>query len=303
MIRAHIAASSKLSGAMTRVAQQLARWAPDDIVIVPNVEAADVIILHTIGYPETIAAVDWCDLRGKRYAVMQYCLRSTQKPDTHDWLEIWAGAAAVWSYYNLIDACLEDNVSGSDMRDWPNYYAPLGADWVVFEPQLTVGDRFTILTSGYIAEAEGIGECFEAAARVGGRVFHLGPPRNFRDIAEDHIEFGFAISDAELARAYSRSDFVAGLRRCEGFEMPAAEGLFCGARPVMLDREHYRHWFEPWAVFVPEAEPAVLTDALEAVFREGAQYVTDDERAAALEVFNWEKLVGGFWSLVLEEMG
>ena len=70
----------------------------------------------------------------------------------------------------------------------------------------------------------------------------------------------------------------------------------------MLDRDHYRQWFEPWAVFVPEAEPAIVTDALEAVFREGVQYVTDDERAAALEVFNWQKLVSGFWSLVLEEM-
>ena len=91
--------------------------------------------------------------------------------------------------------------------------------------------------------------------------------------------------------------------------MPAAEGLLCGARPLMLDREHYRQWFEPWAEFVPETDPATLTDAIVEIFRSDAgafrftmRTVTDAERAAAAEVFNWENLVGDFWSLVLEGM-
>ena len=317
-MRACVAASPKLSGAMQRVAGALARWAPPEIDIVPTPELADLVVVHTIG-TDVWPLIESLEHHGKRFAMMQYCLRTTQEPEAWMWMPYWRRAAAVWSYYDLDAALVGDEFKGqacpwcdeelphlgqgTGATDFPRcfYYAPLGADPETFSEQLTLGERFVILTSGYVAESECIAECWAAAARVGRRVFHLGPPDEFRDLNSDHVEFGYGITDTQLARAYSRSDYVAGMRRCEGFEMPAVEGLLCGARPLMLDAPHYRRWFEPWAMFVPETGPEELTDNLERVFAKRPPMVIDIERDAAAERFNWERLVGGFWSRILEE--
>lgn len=310
-MRAYVAASPKLSAAMRRVAEALARFRPAGVDLVPTELEADLVVLHVIGYPETETAVAELLEREQRYAVMQYCLRSTQRPNTRAWLEIWRRAACVWSYYDLAGELAADGlpapgtpITGNGPGDLEQYVvdqaaerfyiAPLGADPEIFMPLPTVGERYGILTSGYVAESECVAECTEAAARAGRRVFHLGPRLECHRGAE-HVDGGLGISDVELARAYSRSDFVAGMRRCEGFEMPAAEGLLCGARPLMLDRPHYRRWFEPWAVFVPEVAPPELTDAVEAVLRRGVEPITPRDIRAAQRRFNWQPLVEEFW--------
>lgn len=300
-MRACVYADPKLSGAMFRVAGALEQWAPKGLTITRQADTADLVVLHVIGYPETVAAVDHLRNTGGRYAIMQYCLRSTQEPNTAAWLHIWQGAEVVWSYYNLDELMSEDGISPLSLsRGF--YYAPLGVDLERFKPLPTMGERYVILTSGYVAESECVAECFEAAERIGRRVYHLGPASEMAAIRGPHVDFGLGISDDELARAYSRSDFVAGMRRVEGFEMPAAEGLLCGARPIMLDRPHYRAWFEPWAEFVPEIEPAALTNALVEIMLAGTRIVTDAEREAAAERFNWQTLVEEFWRRALSKM-
>lgn len=326
MITVCVFADPKLSAAMMRVADALAAWAPDDVQITPRAQDAELVVLHVIGHPETVTAVQEIRARGARYAIMQYCLRSTQEPNTGAWLDLWRGAEVVWSYYDLDAAIVEDGYSeqtcpwcdeelphlgqGTGATDFPRcfYFAPLGVDVATFFPVPTAGERYAILTSGYVAESECVEECTEAAARLGRRTYHLGPH------LECHQRLGNAdvnigIYDPELRQAYSRSDFVAGLRRIEGFEMPAAEGLLCGARPIMFDRPHYRQWFEPWAVFVPETDPATLTDELERVMArrwldggKDQEPVTLEEMKAARERFNWQPLVEGFWRRALRNL-
>lgn len=297
-MRACVYADPKLSGAMFRVAEALERWAPEGLTITRQADTADLVVLHVIGHPETVAAVEHLRNTGGRYAIMQYCLRSTQEPNTAAWVDIWQGAEEIWSYYDLDQAMRDDGISPSILPGG-FYYAPLGADPDSFYPRPTMGERYAILTSGYVAESECVGECFDAAERVGRRVYHLGPMAEMRAITGPHVDYGLGISDDELARAYSRSDFVAGLRRVEGFEMPAAEGLLCGSRPIMLDRPHYRAWFDEWAVFVPEVGQAELTDELAAIMRAGVEPVTSDEIKAARERFNWQPLVEKFWRRAL----
>lgn len=278
---------------MLRVARALETYAPPEISITARAEAADLVVLHTIGtdtWPIAKALLE----AGKSYAVMQYCLRSTQAPDTGRWLSFWANAAAVWTYYDLPEAMAEDGIEADGL---PFYHAPLGAEPEIFYPTITALQRYGILTSGYVAESECIAEATEAAARAGRQVFHLGPPM---DCHGPHVTQRLGISDGALQAAYARSDYVAGLRRCEGFEMPAAEGLLCGARPLMLDRPHYRAWFEPWATFVPEADYETTTAAIAAVLEEGPRPLTDEEIEAATERFNWQPLVAGFWRRILE---
>jgi len=318
-MRACVYADPKLSPAMARVAEALQRYAPPELEFTPAAELADLVVLHVIGYPETAAAVEELRARGQRYAIMQYCMRSTQEPNTLNWLDIWRGAEAVWSYYDLDALLVEDGYAeqlcpwcreelphvgqGTGAIDFPRcfYFAPLGVDLEAFEPLITIGERFAMLTSGYVAESECVAECTQAAARVGRRVFHLGPALEcHRNI--DNVEQRHGITDDELARAYSRCDYVAGMRRCEGFEMPAAEGLCCGARPMMLDRPHYRQWFAPWAVFVPELAPDLLTDSIAAVLANDVTPVSLEELEAARKFFDWRPLVAGFWQRALHNI-
>jgi hypothetical protein len=293
-VKVYLKASEKLSRAMGRVAHWLTRYAPATVTIVTDAAEADLVILHAVGFDETIAAIEVARQRKQRYAILQYCLRSTQRPTTHEWIDLWVNAVAVWSYYDLPQLCKEDRTTLPHYA--PLYVAPLGVDSTVFmfDPDATAKTHL-MLTSGYVAETEGVREAAAAALRVGGRNIHLGP-----DLALGrHVDCVLDISDAQLARFYRRCQFVAGLRRVEGFELPAAEGLRCGARPVMFDTPHYRRWFDGLVEFVPEGPPEQLTNDLERLFREGARPVTREEAAEARWRFDWQRLCDGFWTVAL----
>ena len=180
---------------------------------------------------------------------------------------------------------------------WNFYHSPLGADPIFSAPKPSIEVKmYTMMTTGYVAESEGVLEVAAAIRHINGRHFHLGP----KTVAPTADMFGLGLSDYTLADVYSRCCWVAGLRRCEGFEMPAAEGLVSGARPIMFDAPHYRKWFEPWAEFIPEGSFDETVTALIDVFEKGYRYVNDDERQAAAARFNWATIIPPFWTQVLQ---
>lgn len=283
-----------LSKAMSRVTAALKNHAPRrGVEFVEKEEDAELVVLHVIGYPETREHVVKLRARGQEYAVIQYCLRSTQEPDTNIWNGIWQQSKLVWSYYDLPKLCVEDGwTSGS----FPFYLSPLGVDPVFQDAGSNFRVKtFTMMSTGYIADAEGVGEVAEAVKRVGGRHFHLGP----KHVAPNADKWGLQISDFLLADVYSRCCWVAGLRRCEGFEMPAAEGLVCGARPIMFDAPHYRQWFDGFAEFIPEGDFESVVQSIVNIFERGFQILPDALRNAAADRFNWKKIIPGFWEGVL----
>lgn len=286
-MKAHIMPIPVESHGLRRVAEALVRHAPPGVEMVDQDEA-DLVVLHVIGRQDrNRARAERLTKRGQRYAVVQYCVRSTMRPSTEGWLPLWENAVTVWSYYDLKALCIEDGTP----TNFEFYHAPLGADGV-FHPRN--GEReYVIATHGVAWTAESVREAYHAAMRVGGEVFHLG--QKFR---RDCMTCMTGIDDDTLAKMYSRCEFVACLRRTEGFELPAVEGLLCGARPVCFDRDHYRQWYEPWAVFIQEGSREEVIDSLEVVFHEGARPVSDAERRAVRTLFNWEAVVGGFWSRV-----
>jgi hypothetical protein len=298
-MRVYVQAPEKLSRAMHRVANALEAEAVEQgLEAVSRRQDAELVILHVIGYPETVKAVAELEEAGQRYAILQYCLRSTQRPRVPDWLELWRGSVGVWSYYNLEELAAEDGV---ELDGVPFYMAPLGADARVFNPGTgeedpLAGARFVITVSGYVAATEGIKEATAAARRADRRLYHLGPDLGLGA----HTSRGLGISDHELAKIYRRSDYVAGLRRAEGFELPAAEGLLCGARPVCFDRPHYRDHYGRWAYFVNEGTKEELEEELFALFQCEPEPLEADELAAAREYFSWSRVCSGFYRNILE---
>jgi glycosyltransferase involved in cell wall biosynthesis len=107
------------------------------------------------------------------------------------------------------------------------------------------------------------------------------------------------LRDIELAEFWSQCSFVAGLRRIEGFELPALEGLMCGARPIMFDAPHYRRWFGEHAEYVPEVGAEELVDHLTHVMERPVRVVSAAERVEVLRKFNWKDLCERFWEALV----
>jgi hypothetical protein len=290
-MKVYLEAPEIASYALERVANNLRRYAPEDIEVVSTREEADVLILHVIGYPDVVELVE--KYREKFYVILQYGIRTTQQPHTSSWLSLWRNALLVYSYYDIEQYCAEDETTLDDV----NFYrAPLGVNQDNFYPRTTIPRNYTIFTSGYVAESEAVKECAVAAYRLRGKVFHLGPFELLAETLGPHVRFGLHISDEALAYEYSRCHYVAGLRRGEGFELPAAEGLLCGARPIMFDRPHYRDWFDGLAVFIEEGDFNVVTEQLEKIFRDKTGLpVTERDMAEARLRFNWKTFASGFW--------
>lgn len=284
------------SRGLLRVRDALIRYAPASIEFVKEQGECDLAILHVFGrHTSTGKTIKWLKDHGKSYVMIQYCLRSTMRPNTKDWIEMWRGAKLVWSYYDLPALCSKDGMLYGGKREFPFYHAPLGVDAGIFYERPFVRGEFVIATCSQHALSESVKESVIAAKRLGYKVFHLGHKLR----RGDDIVCISGIDDETLAGYYSRSFYVSGLRRVEGFELPAAEGILCGARPILFDQPHYRKWYDGLAVFIPEESREDVTDSLEDVFRSQFIPVTQSEIQEARRRFNWQTIMTGFWERIL----
>ncbi len=266
---------------LKRVARALTQYKPDWVEIVDSEADADLVVLHVIGRQDQILKQA---AKTKSYAVIQYAIRSTMRPETEGWIPLWQNAKLVWSYYDLPYLCYEDGSS----HWFPFYHAPLGVDERFIAEER---DReFRIMTSGQSYLTESVRECIIAARETDGLIFHLGDELN-----QEKTFCMTGIPDGALIDVYSRCQYVSGLRRIEGFELPAAEGLLCGARPIMFDKPHYGQWFSDFAIFIPENSRQEVIQSLKNVFLSEYVPVSQEEIEAARKLFNWKTIVEGFW--------
>jgi len=285
-MKAYVDAPRHLSRAMFRVSDALRRHAPSDVEIVERPADADLQVLHVIGQD----ALDFTSA-APRTAVIQYCLYSA---DVESWHPLWEKTSLVWSYYDL---------HGRLPQGANFYHAPLGVDPAFLTRPLVGTSRQYVMTSGYVAgsRAEAIEEVAHAADACGLATVHLGPmpvgltkalPRSWYNVHE--------ISDAALAALYDGARWVSGLRYIEGFELPVVEGLARGARPFVFDRQDMRQWYAGHAEFIPECEGNELVERLKRLFMHPQWPVSLGEIADVRHKFDWETIVGGFWSNILQ---
>lgn len=282
------------SRAMVRIARALTAHAPKNVRITLLREKADIVVLYVIG-PDCFNSAHTLFKNGQRYAVVQCCLDTAGVVDRALWSDFWSHAAAVWSYYDLAlwlgDPSLNFQLS------------PLGLDMAFRDSAPIVGYSrpYTAITTGYVhgPGAEAIEEVWRALTAVKGTGVHIGPrlvqgmspPRGWQNAD--------GLTDRALSLLYSRARYVCALRHVEGFELPAAEGLACGARPVVFDQPAMRRWYSDWPIYIPECSGNDLTRALIDVFAGKYRVVTDSERTAARARFNWEPVAREFWSRLL----
>lgn len=282
-----VAFASPITGsrALARVELALRQRAPKSVEFA-SVREANLVVFHVVGRRDHVRLQIRRLTRGQRYVVIQYALRSTQSPSTAKWLEVWNQAHVVWSYYDLRRCCREDGT-----RDpFIFYHAPLGVDSGVFAPQ-AVAQRYAICTNSPTSDlSEGARECAIACNFVGQRMANVGVEIH-RPSADCYIN----LTDASLAGLYAACRYVSGLRRIEGFELPAAEGLLCGVRPVLYDRPHYRDWYGDWAEYVREESRPSVVEQLTALFCRTVRGVSSAEVREARRRFDWGPIAAGFW--------
>ena len=293
-MKVYLAPPAHLSQGIQRVARALEHYRPDWVELTRTPEEADLRVGHVVGL---LGVPEWCAVGP--YALIQYCLKTAEehlsgngfdpKSNPGVWLPIWNNAKAVWSYYDLI-SYIKESRPGAEFTG-TFYHAPLGVDGGAFIPSVPVRKRYVIGTSGYVAESECVGECAEAATLVNRPMFHLGPPLDVKG----NVCYVSGCTDYDLAEFWSQCSYVAGLRRFEGFELPALEGLACGSRPVMLDAPHYRQWFGEHAEYIKEGTYEEVRDALVELFSRPVRVVTAVERNHVVDKFNWKPLAEGFW--------
>ena len=272
-----------------RVQYEIQHYSPPGIEFVDSIEEADLQIVPVIG----LGSLEF--IKHPNHILLQYCYMTAERQDPEFWLPIFQKAKMVFSYYNL------PSYVGSN--DFNFLHSPLGVDMEVFQDRkLSIVPRdFIVATSGYEPFGEAIKECYQAARILKKKVFHLGPGLD-HDRFQPWVGAGFVahsgISDTDLARMYSRSKYVSGLRFGEGFELPVIEGLACGARPICFDLPVYRQWFNDFAVFVPHIRDDDLMYALVEIFNTDRP-VTEEELQICKERFSWEVVMQKFWERVL----
>jgi hypothetical protein len=298
---AYVECPPTLGQGIHRVVRELKAHAPAGVTFTEDRAGADHIVHHVVGVgnfsPTPIDVLIEQD--AKRYSVIQYCLKTTEQPGVEWWDQmVWGGATCVWSYYDLIQR-MKDEQHWTSGEQWPAFYhAPLGVSAAFHPPTPRVAKAYLVGTSGYLAEPECIDAWFAVCEATGQRLFHLGPWLPCFNAAPGLVTQLNGIDDATLAMKWAACHYVNGLRATEGFELPAAEGLACGARPVLFDRAEHREWFEARAVYITEGRTrAELTAQLRHLVP--TPLMMPGETTWAREQFNWGRLCQGFWARVV----
>jgi glycosyltransferase involved in cell wall biosynthesis len=286
-MKVFIEPAEKKDRTITKVVNALKKHAPPGVELVSNQNDAEFIVLHINGrLQRTQRKVGRFNKLGVKYAMMQYCLKSTMAKKASDWIDLWQGADLVWSYFDLPAISLDEGVDFSGV----NFYrSPLGVDPEIYHPRKVRKDYLIMSCSqNYLSECAR--EIIRAAQDLGAPVAHLGPY-----LKKTNVDYYINISDDKVAELYSQCKYVPGLRRTEGFEMPVPEGLMCGARPIVFDKPHYTDWFGDWAITIPETNRDQIIEDLKVVLKMPYVKVTPEEIEEAKKAFDWKTIVNGFW--------
>lgn len=251
-------------------------------------EATHVFIIINGRRDRVQAQIEQLNAQDKKVILIHTSFRSSKNPKAKDWIQIWKSAYMVWSTYDLRYACLEEG-----LNQWFGfYYAPFGVSEDFIEPVTGQSRDYKVLTCSKSYLTESVKDCHDAVRLTGHKMAHLG------EVYADDIDSYNGLTDRQVAELYARCDFVSGLRRQEGFEFPAAEGIMQGARPILFNYPDYFQWYRDIGVYVPDVPREQLTEILASLFKAEIPALTEEEIQGARELFSWERIIGGLWTKI-----
>ena len=141
-MRVFLEPPAQIGRGIKRVAAAIAQFAPPGVQVVPTKDTADLVVHHVAGLQNfgevpMHGEMERDQQAGRRSAIVQYCLRTSENPNTVWWHEhVWRHCDVVWSYYDIAAALTQDGYPGL-VHPWL-YHAPLGVDPVFHG---SIGDR------------------------------------------------------------------------------------------------------------------------------------------------------------------
>ena len=255
-------------------------YAPNRIEFIGNPEDADLQILDIT----RISDKDY--LRCDKYILFMHCFGEWSEENPMVYKSLFENALAVYSHLDL--ASVFPELKHKFIR------GPWGVDpdkWM--KSPNSPYKPYIILNTGEIAETEGIKECIVAAENANKKLIHVGTHLPYTNKSYSNVS---NLSTRDMRDTYNASLYVSALRRFEGFEKPAMEGLLCGARPICFDTPLYRFWYGDLAEYVPESTEAITSSAIQKIFEGERREVTLEEQNLAIEKFGWKNVSINFWN-------
>ncbi len=228
-------------------------------------------------------------LKCDKYVLFFHTFGEWAEEDPSQYYDLFKNAMLVYSHIDL--APIYPLINGSKFMIGPWGSQPD----VWFKKGEIKNDTYQILCTGEIAETEGIRECVTACDTLQSKMLHVG--HDFRFTNPSYINMN-NLSNNAMNEVYNRSKWVSALRRIEGFEKPAIEGLLCGARPICFDTQLYRYWYGDLARYVKEGTEQETYEDILRVMKEEYSPVTPEEMEKAIKKFAWFYVAKRFWERV-----
>jgi len=295
---------------MVRIANALREYCPESVSITDNVESADLIILYVIGSSQIPLAESYLS-QGKQIAIVQCCLK-TAGGTLSEWINLWRKCAIVWSYYDLTSYAIQEykrasitSIEYNNYIECVNFYhAPIGIDSIFKQNISKIQDRERyVITTGYVdgTGCEAITDVWKAALSESFRVVHIGG-----EVAR-HGEFPEAVvrfedvTDELLRNLYMGADYVFSLRYHEGFELPAAEAISCGTRPVLFVQPDLIHHYGAIPYYLKECQGKELINEIRIMLSlPRSNCIVPDYLVNQIRFrFDWQAICKGFWASLM----
>lgn len=230
-------------------------------------------------------------LRCDKYILFFHTFGEWAEEDPSEYYELFKNAMLVYSHIDLAPMYPMIEKNKFMLGPWgtqPDLW---------FKKEHLKNDTYQIFCTGEIPSTEGIRECIAACDSLHKKLLHVGYDFNYRNYSYTNRN---NLSANEMNEEYNNSKWVSALRRIEGFEKPAIEGLLCGARPICFDTPLYRYWYGDLARYVKEGtEQETYEDILRVMKNEYAP-VTKEEMERAIKKFAWFYVAGNFWKRIGE---
>jgi len=274
-----------LGRVMYRIRREIRENAPSWVEFVDNTKEADLQILDSIG----TGSMEY--LKCDKYVLLQHCYLTAITPSYDYWYSYWNKAKMVASFLDL--------PGQSKFNDFNFYSTPWGVNPDIFYRENEEVRPYKALTTGYIADTECIGEVFEAVKFTKSKMVHLGGAL----FSDPNICSNYEnITDKKLRQLYNSCEYVAGMRRIEGLELPLLEGLLCGARGITLDIPAYRYWYEDYVEYVEDGSFEHVRNQLISIFSKPVRTVTNTELIKLIDKFSWKNVANNFWNKLGESI-
>jgi hypothetical protein len=281
-----------ISRAMERIRSAFMRYAPKDTVFVNTPEADAIQCLHYIGQnPREDTCKMWGSIfetptlpKTSKYILFLYLNNIFYPQFEADWKRLLENAVAIIT-------------TSPDLI--PYNCNIIETAWG-YEPSIfndiNVPKKYTVLATGYMADAEAIDAVFLACYKSMTSMVHVGGLLDPQWREPTYTRFQ-NISDQELRLLYNQSRYVSALRRDPSYEMPAVEGYACGCQPICFPHYATKKYFSDFAFFVPFLPRDELAQVLIEHFKKPVEVKPNPE---ILKRFYWQTTMTDVWKKVCE---